>query len=98
MLDGALELIIYICVGKYIDLCSAESAVFGQGCRFVLMLLLYLCVAGEECGSIYIILRALLDEDPLPTLNMEEKTVTPIFKKQMECIILCAPRDQSHIK
>ena len=29
MLDDALELIIYICVGKYIDLCSAQSAVFG---------------------------------------------------------------------
>jgi hypothetical protein len=23
---------------------------------------------------------------------------TPIFKVQMECIILCAPRDQSHIR
>jgi hypothetical protein len=23
--------------------------------------------------------------------------VTPIFKEQMECIPLCAPRDQSHI-
>jgi len=29
MLDDVLELIIYICVGKYIDLCSAQSAVFG---------------------------------------------------------------------
>jgi hypothetical protein len=24
--------------------------------------------------------------------------VTPIFTEQMECIILCAPRDQSHIR
>ena len=40
MLDDALELIIYICVGKYMDLCSAQSAVFGCGCKFVLMLLL----------------------------------------------------------
>jgi hypothetical protein len=26
------------------------------------------------------------------------RNVTPIFKEQMECIILCAPRDQSHIR
>jgi hypothetical protein len=28
----------------------------------------------------------------------ELRLVTPIFKEQMECIILCAPRDQSHIR
>jgi hypothetical protein len=30
--------------------------------------------------------------------NYYGKGVTPIFKEQMECIILCAPRDQSHIR
>jgi hypothetical protein len=29
---------------------------------------------------------------------MGDESVTPIFKEQMECIILCAPRDQSHIR
>jgi hypothetical protein len=42
MLDGGFKLILYICVGKYMDLCSPQCAVlFGQGCKFVLMRLFY---------------------------------------------------------
>jgi hypothetical protein len=29
--------------------------------------------------------------------RLQVLVVTPIFKEQMECIILCAPRDKSHI-
>jgi hypothetical protein len=31
-------------------------------------------------------------------VEFDETNVTPIFKEQMECIILWAPRDQSHIR
>jgi hypothetical protein len=34
----------------------------------------------------------------LATVRVNHDGVTPISKEQMECIILRAPRDQSHIR
>ena len=54
--DGALELSIYICVGKDMGL-YVFSSVCGVWARLQVCVDAFVYVVGEECGSIYIVLR-----------------------------------------